>query len=220
VTPHPITRVKICGLRTSAALAAALEAGADLIGLVFFPPSPRHVDLATAAALSRQALGRAERVALVVDADDQAIDDIVSHVDPDLIQLHGTETPDRVRAVRARAGRPVVKAVSVAVPGDAERALAYADVADLILYDARPPKPGPASLPGGNGIAFDWRLIEAVRHRHPFMLSGGLDAGNVAAAIAATGADIVDVSSGVETSPGVKSERLIAQFVAAAKAAA
>jgi phosphoribosylanthranilate isomerase len=211
------TRVKICGIKTEAALAAALAAGADFIGLVLYPPSPRALSLEAAAVLARQARGRAASVALVVDAGDALIDAITADVAPDYLQLHGRESPERAAAIRQRSGRPVIKAISVAGPDDASRACDYRGAADLILFDAKPPREGAGALPGGNGIPFDWRHLEPVRDEHPFMLSGGLTPANVAAAIALTGADIVDVSSGVETAPGEKDAASIHAFIAAAK---
>jgi phosphoribosylanthranilate isomerase len=214
------TRVKICGLKGIGALEAAISAGASHFGMVFFPPSPRHCSLGEAAALTRVGGGRILSVALLVDAVDAEIEAIVSAVQPDMLQLHGTETPERVGAIREAAGRPVIKAIGVARPGDAERAFAYRGTADLILFDAKPPAAGGGALPGGNGLAFDWRLLTPVRGKMDFMLSGGFTPDNVAQAIALTGAAIVDVSSGVETSPGVKNEALIHKFVEAARNAA
>ena len=213
--------VKICGLSTPDALDAALAAGADLVGLVHFPKSPRHVGLAEGRALSSRARGRALRVALVVDADDALLSDVVEALDPDLLQLHGAETPERVAAIGARFGRPVMKAIGIAEERDLAAIPAYAAVADRLLLDAKPP--AASELPGGNGLAFDWRLVAAsgLGRLDPgaFMLSGGLTPGNVAAAVELTGARAVDVSSGVETRPGRKDPEKIAAFVAAARAA-
>jgi len=210
--------IKICGLKTLDALDAALDAGADLVGFVHFPKSPRHVPLAEAPALAAHVAGRALKVALVVDADDALLDQVVAAFDPDLLQLHGHETPQRVAAIRARFGRPVMKALPVAVKADLDPLRSYAMVSDRLLFDAKP-APG-AVLPGGNGQVFDWHLIRGLDAGRPVMLSGGLDAGNVGAAIAATGVDGVDVSSGVETAPGVKSPEKIHAFVAAVRGAA
>lgn len=210
-------KVKICGIRTPEALQAALAARADFVGLNFYPPSPRSLAPESAGALAELARGRTTIVALVVDADDATIERIVSTVEPDMLQLHGSETPERVAAVARRWGRPVIKAIKVEAAGDAERALEYVDVARLILFDAKPPKDLAGALPGGNGLPFDWRLLAAVKDRVPFLLSGGLTPDNVAAAIAATGAGIVDVSSGVETAPGAKSPDLIDRFIAAVR---
>ncbi len=209
-------RVKICGLSTPDTLAAALEAGADWIGLVRFEKSPRHVGLDAARRLSEQARGRAERVVLLVDPDDAALDAAIAAIDPDLIQLHGSESPERVAAIRSLTGRPVMKALGIATRADLDRIPAYAG-ADRLLLDAKPP-PG-AALPGGNGRAFDWDLLAGADLPAGWMLSGGLDGSSVAAALARTGATSVDVSSGVESRPGVKDPERIAAFVSAARAA-
>lgn len=210
-------RVKICGLSTPETLEAALAAGADLIGLVHFPRSPRHVDLAAGAALAARARGRAERVVLLVDPDDALLDAVTAALDPDWIQLHGRESPERSAAIRARSGRPVMKALGVATLDDLAPVAAYAGAADRILLDAKP-APG-AALPGGNGHAFDWTLIGRAGLAPGFMLSGGLTPQNVGEALAVTGARAVDVSSGVERGPGRKDPELIRAFVAAARAA-
>lgn len=209
--------VKICGVSSADALEAALEAGADMVGLVRFERSPRHLSLIEGRALSLQAKGRASRVALVVDADDSSLAAIVDAFDPDLIQLHGTESPERVAGIRARFGRPVMKAVGIASAADLARIASYASAADRIILDAKPPARVEA-LPGGNGLAFDWRLIAGLDLEKPFMLSGGLDPGNVADAIRLTRPGGVDVSSGVETRPGQKDPDRIAAFVRAARA--
>jgi phosphoribosylanthranilate isomerase len=209
------TRVKICGLRTAEALEAAIAAGADYVGLVIFPPSPRHVDVEEAAGLAELARGRTAVVALTVDPDDALLDRIASEVRPDFIQLHGGEPPARVATIRARLGVGVIKAVKVATADDVAAALAYRDVADLVLFDAMPPKD--ADRPGGHGAVFDWRLLDGVADQLDFMLSGGLTPENVADAIRATGAFAVDVSSGVEERRGVKSVPLIRAFLAAAR---
>lgn len=211
------TKVKICGLGTEAALAAAIDGGADYVGLVFFPPSPRHLSPAAARALAAMARGRARIVALMVDPDDALIETVVAAVDPDLLQLHGEESPERVAEVRRRWARPVMKAVKVETAQDAELALRYQGVADLILFDARAPEG--SLLPGGNGAPFDWRALAGVKDRIAYMLSGGLTPDNVAEAIRVTGAAIVDVSSGVEVRPGEKDPELIRRFLRAAKAA-
>lgn len=207
--------VKICGLSTPETLAAALEAGVERIGLVFFPRSPRNVDLGRAAALAAQARGRAAVVALTVDAEDDLLAAITEAVAPDMIQLHGHETPARTAAVRSRVGRPVVKALGISSASDLAAVPGYASVADEILFDARPPQG--AVLPGGNGVPFDWRLLAELDLSIPFMLSGGLGPHNVREALLITRAPAVDVSSGVETAPGVKSPDLIAAFVRAAR---
>jgi len=209
-------KVKICGVRTPAILDAAVRAGADLAGLVFFAKSPRNLTIEQAGALAEAARGRVGTVAVMVDPDDAQIEAVVGTVRPDILQLHGKETPERVAAIKERTGLSVFKAVSVCEPADVARARIYAGIADQILFDA---KAGPdAVLPGGNGVIFDWRILASAKQ--PFALSGGLDAGNVAEAIALTGAALVDVSSGVETAPGEKDAALIMQFIQAARAAA
>ncbi len=209
--------VKICGLSTALTLDAALEAGADMVGFVFFPKSPRHLDLGKARALGRQVEGHAKIVALSVDADDETLKRIVDALSPDLMQLHGAETPQRVKRIGELCALPTMKAIGVAAPADLAQAQAYESVADYLLIDAKPPKD--AALPGGNGRPFDWRLTRDFHGVRPWLLSGGLDPENVAAAIAASGAQGVDVSSGVESAPGVKDERKIRAFVAAARRA-
>lgn len=208
--------VKICGLSTGPTLGAALDAGADMVGFVFFPPSPRNLALAQAPALAASASGRALKVALVVDADDAFIDAIVAALDPDILQLHGRETPARAAALRARTGRKVMKALGVAQRGDLAAAAAHAEVCDYLLFDAKPPRE--ATRPGGNGLVFDWSILDGFDPGRPWLLSGGLDAANVAEALARTGAPGVDVSSGVESAPGVKDAAAIRAFVAAAHA--
>lgn len=210
--------IKICGLTTPEALDAAIGAGADMAGFVVFPPSPRHVDLAPGRALAAQAKGRLQRVALAVDADDALLAEIVAALDPEILQLHGTETPERVAAVRARFGRPVMKALGIAEAADLARVPAYAAVADRILFDARPPRG--ATRPGGLGQAFDWTLLQGLDPGLPYMLSGGLDPANVGEALRITRAPAVDVSSGVERAPGEKDSGRIADFVRAARAGA
>ncbi len=215
----PTIAIKICGIKTEDALEAAIEAGAYYVGLVFFAKSPRHLDMQTAARLAAQARGRIKTVALLVDPDDAALDAIARAVNPDLFQLHGQETPARVSDIRSRWGRPVIKAIRVGTAADVSAASAFAAAADLILFDAKTDAAHPSGLPGGTGTCFDWRLIAAWKGRRDFMLSGGLNPDNVRAAIEETGAPAVDVSSGVETAPGVKSADLIRSFVAAAKGA-
>ena len=210
--------IKICGLSTPETLDVALDAGADMVGFVFFPPSPRHVADGTARALGAQVRGRALKVALSVDADDAVLAGIVAALAPDMLQLHGHESPERVAAVRARFGLPVMKALPVAEKADLSMVFAYLGVADRLLFDARPPKD--ATRPGGLGRAFDWRLLEDLDPGLPFMLSGGLDPGNVAEALALTRAPGVDVSSGVERAPGEKDPDRIRAFVRAAREAA
>jgi phosphoribosylanthranilate isomerase len=209
--------IKICGLSTLATLDAALDARADMVGFVFFPKSPRHVEWGTARALGHRARGRAKIVALSVDADDDALKRIVDALAPDLFQLHGRESPARVERIRELCGRPTIKAIGVAAREDLAAAEPYASVADLMLIDAKPPKD--AALPGGNGRPFDWSLAREFHCNRPWLLSGGLDPETVEAAIAQSGASGVDVSSGVESAPGVKDIRKIGAFVAAARRA-
>ncbi len=207
--------VKICGLKTPDAVAAAADAGARYLGFVFFPRSPRHVTDDEARDLASAAPPGLVKVALAVDPDDALVDRIAA-LPIDMIQLQGGETPERVTEVKARAGLPVMKAVGVADREDLAKIDGYAAVADQLLIDAKPPEGG--ALPGGNGLAFDWRLIAGRDWETPWMLAGGLTAENVAEAIRLTGARQVDVSSGVESAPGVKDPGLIAAFVAAARA--
>ena len=209
--------VKICGLSTALTLDAALDAGADMVGFVFFSKSPRHIDWATARALGRQARGRATTVALSVDADDDTLQRIVEALSPDLMQLHGSETPTRVKEIRELCARPTMKAIGVATHGDLAAAQAYEGVADHLLIDAKPPKG--AVLPGGNGRPFNWNLTREFRPSVPWLLSGGLDPDTVEAAISLSQARGVDVSSGVESAPGVKDPARIRAFVAAARRA-
>jgi len=208
---------KICGLSSATTLDAALAAGATMVGFVFFPKSPRNIGYEQARALGAQARGRARIVALSVDADDDRLARIVESLLPDILQLHGRETPSRVTEIRERFGRPTMKAIGVAAPADFAAAAPYDGVADFLLIDAKPAKN--ALLPGGNGLAFDWGLARDFRPQTPWLLSGGLDPDNVAEAITLTGARGVDVSSGVESAPGVKDESKIRAFVAAARGA-
>jgi phosphoribosylanthranilate isomerase len=209
--------VKICGLRTPEALDAALAAGADLVGFVFFPPSPRHVGCEAVRALGERVQGRARKVALSVDASDTDLAMLVEALKPDLLQLHGKETPERVATLRSRFHLPVMKALPVESKSDLAPVRIYEKVADRILFDARAPRE--ATRPGGLGKSFDWRLLEGLDLQVPFMLSGGLDAGNVAEALRITRAPSVDVSSGVERSPGDKDPDKIHAFVRAARTA-
>ena len=211
------TRAKICGVTTREAIDAAIDSGADYIGLVFFAKSPRHLSLESAAELAKAARGKVSIVALTVNANDAALADIVRDVHPDMLQFHGRESPERVAQVRERHGVPIIKAISVETVADAAFARAYRGIADLILFDAKAPKG--AALPGGNGLSFDWRALDGFADDFDFMLSGGLNPDNVADAIRLTGAAAVDVSSGVETAPGVKSPDLIRRFLQAVKTA-
>ena len=210
--------VKICGVTTPDAIDAAVSAGADMIGLVFFPRSPRHLSITAARSLADRAAGRARVGALTVDATDEDLETIVAGLSPDLLQLHGEETPARVAAVRAAFSLPVMKAVGVADADDLEGLDAYAAVSDMLLVDAKPPKTADA-LPGGNGLTFDWRLVAGLDPGRPVMLSGGLHPGNVAEAVRLTRLSGVDVSSGVESAPGRKDPDRIRAFVAAARSA-
>ena len=211
------TEVKICGLKTPSALKTALDGGADYVGLVFYSRSPRHVDPETGAELAAAARGRAKVVALIVDEGDAAIERIARTVRPDYFQAHGRESVERIRGIAAATGIPIIKAVKVACEADVAAARNYEGAAELVLFDAKAADEG-AALPGGNGVAFDWSLIKrgGVAPR-AFMLSGGLTPENVAEAIAKTGAPIVDVSSGVESAPGIKDPRRILNFIEAAR---
>src|SRR5213075_2994483 len=207
--------VKICGLSTPETLNVALDAGADMVGFVFFPPSPRHLDLGTACDLGNRVKRRAVKVALTVDADDAALADIVEVLQPDILQLHGRETVARLRDIKQKFGLQVMKAVAVETAADLVSLPGYA-AADRILFDAVAPKE--ATRPGGLGAVFDWHVLENLDLNLPFMVSGGLNAGNVAEAIRVTRADGVDVSSGVERAPGIKDPEMIRAFIRAARA--
>lgn len=206
-------RAKICGLRQVADLQAVSAAGAAYAGFVFFPKSPRHLGIAEAAALAVEAPVGLAKVALVVNAGDEQLDAILQAVPIDMLQLHGSEPPERVAELRARYGLPVMKALGIAEAEDLALLPAYEAVADQILVDAKPPKS--ADLPGGNGLAFDWRLLQGRQWRRPWMLAGGLTPDNVGEAVRLTGARQVDVSSGVESAPGQKDPGLIRAFTAA-----
>jgi phosphoribosylanthranilate isomerase len=208
--------IKICGLSTRETLDVALQAGADMVGFMFFPASPRNLSLGAAEELARHVRGRAQKVAVTVDADDATLENIIEAVRPDLLQLHGKESVARVRDIKARFKLPVMKVISVAEKADLAGLAGYAAVADRILFDARAPKD--ATRPGGLGATFDWHLLEGLDLKVPFMVSGGLNAANVAEAMRVTGGD-VDVSSGVESAPGVKDPDKIREFIAAARAA-
>lgn len=210
----PDIAVKICGLGAVADVAACAAAGAKYVGFVFFPKSPRNVSLDTARELALATPPGIAKVALTVNADDAQLDALLDQVPLDILQLHGAETPERVSEVRARFGLPVMKAVGIADEGDLGAIADYASVADQLLIDAKPPKGG--TLPGGNGVTFDWRLIAGRRWAVPWMLAGGLTPATVGEAIRLTGAQQVDVSSGVESAPGVKDPDLISAFVSAA----
>ena len=208
------TRVKICGLSTPDTLSAAADAGAAYVGFVFFEKSPRNVGYEQARALAIDVPMGVAKVALTVNATDTELDQLTAHVPLDMLQLHGSESPERVAEVRQKYGLPVMKAVGISAADDLENIQTYSEVADQILVDAKPPKGG--DLPGGNGLAFDWRLISDLRWTKPWMLAGGLTPSNAAQAVNLTGARQMDVSSGVESSPGVKDSDLIRAFIQAA----
>jgi phosphoribosylanthranilate isomerase len=209
--------IKICGLSTAATLDAALDAGSNMLGFVFFPPSPRNISYETARALAAQVKTRAQKVSLTVDASDEVFAALIDALHPDILQLHGNETPERVAELKRKFGIPVMKAISVSEAHDLAAIARYEPVADRILFDSKPPKL--ATRPGGNGLAFDWSLVASASIRLPWILSGGLTPENVAEAIAITRAQGVDVSSGVESTPGVKDPARIVKFVEQARAA-
>ena len=208
-------QVKICGINSAAAADAVLRAGADFGGLVFFAKSPRNLSLEQGKMLAERMRGRVRLAALVVDDSDAALAAIASQVKPDFFQLHGQETPERAAQIRSRFGIPIIKAIPVSEAADLAKATAYDDVVEMFLFDAVPA--AGASRPGGHGAAFDWRILEGRTFERPWFLAGGLNPENIARAIAVSGATMVDVSSGVESAPGVKSSDRIADFVAAAK---
>lgn len=210
--------VKICGLSAPEAVDAAAEAGARFAGFVFYAPSPRAVTPGAPAGLARRLPTSIGRVALTVDADNATLEAIIDALAPDILQLHGRESPARLAELRARFGIPVMKAISVAEPGDVDAASAYEEVCDWLLFDAKPPRDRADALPGGNGLPFDWRLLAGRTWRRPWMLSGGLTADNLEAAVRLTGATTVDVSSGVEDRPGAKSPEKIRALLATARA--
>jgi phosphoribosylanthranilate isomerase len=215
-------KVKICGIATEAAMDAAIAHGADYVGLVIFPKSPRHVSIEQAAQLAAYARGKSSVhvVVLLVDPDNGMLADVRDHIKPDVIQLHGHETADRVGEARALTGVSIMKGVSVSTRAEVIAAAEYSapGKADIVLFDAKPPA-DPTALPGGNGLSFDWSILKSWDRAQMFALAGGLTPKNVAAAVRLTGAPIVDVSSGVESTPGVKDEALIRLFIANAKAA-
>ena len=211
-----LVRVKICGLTRPQDMGAVAKAGAAYAGLVFFAKSPRAVSPAQARAIALAAPVGLAKVGLFVDGDDALFDAVLAEAPLDILQLHGRETPERMAELRARYGLPLIKAIGVAGADDLPKLVEYGSIADMLLVDAKPPKD--AVLPGGNGLTFDWRLIAGRRWPVPWMLAGGLTAENVAEAITLTGATQVDVSSGVESAPGVKDPAMIRDFVAAAHA--
>lgn len=209
-------KVKICGVRTPSIVEAAADAGADYIGLVFFRRSFRYIAPDDAASLASAARGKIKTVAVMVDPQDALIEEVMGKVAPDILQLHGGETPERTAAIKAATGLPILKAIAVGSSSDTEEAQSFAGIADMILFDAKAHATAP--IPGGNGIAFDWQALSGIAGREPFALSGGLHPGNVGDALARTGAALVDVSSGVESAPGEKDAGLVRDFVAAVKA--
>lgn len=209
--------VKICGLREAEHVDAAVDAGAGMTGFVFFEPSPRNIAVADAAALTARVPAGVRKVALTVDADDDFLRAIVDDAGVDTLQLHGAETIERVRHVRETFGLPVIKAIPISTADDVAAAHAYEGHADMLLFDAKPPQD--ATRPGGNAEAFDWTLLQSAGFRVPWLLAGGLDAGNVAEATRISGARMVDVSSGVEDAPGQKNTQKIRDFIAAAQGA-
>jgi len=209
-------KVKICGLTSAAAVAHAADVGAAYLGFNFYPPSPRALELDAARTLTQGTPAGITRVALVVDADDFFLDQLVATVPVDMLQLHGHESPQRVTAIRARTGLPVMKVIGIGDAGDVSRIAEYEAVADQLLIDAKPPRQGAGILPGGNALSFDWRLIAGRRWARPWLLAGGLTASNVADAARLTGAVQVDVSSGVEATRGVKDLDKISTFIRAA----
>ena len=209
--------VKICGLSTPETVETALAQGAGMVGFIFFPKSPRHVTPEAAASLREAAIGRAETVAVTVDADDAYLDAIVAAMQPDWLQLHGHETPARISELKARHGLPVMKAFSIREASDLEAIKPYCGIADRLLFDAKAPKG--SELPGGNGVSFDWTLLSGLEPGLDYLLSGGLNAANIGEALRTTKAPGIDISSGVESAPGVKKEALIRAFFEAVRAA-
>jgi phosphoribosylanthranilate isomerase len=209
--------IKICGLKTDEAMAAALAGGASHVGFIFFAKSPRYVEPAQAGRLRQAAIGKAKAVAVTVDADDAFLDEIVDKMRPDMLQLHGAETPARVAEVKARYGLPVVKVFSVSEAADLDRIKPFIGIADRFMFDAKPPKG--SQLPGGNGVAFDWRILAGLDAGLDYMLSGGLNAANIGDALRSANPPAIDISSGVESAPGVKDPALIEQFFRAVRTA-
>jgi phosphoribosylanthranilate isomerase len=211
------TEVKICGLKTVEAVERAVALGASHVGFIFFPKSPRNIEPDDAGRLAARAPGRAKIVAVTVDAGNDGLDEIVSALAPDVLQLHGSETPERVLAIKALYGLPVMKALAVREASDLERIDPYMGIVDRFLLDAKPP--AGSDLPGGNGISFDWRLLDALDGSVDYMLSGGLNASNIEDALARTGARAIDTSSGVESAPGIKDLTLMEAFFEAVRRA-
>ncbi|RWO47888.1 MAG: phosphoribosylanthranilate isomerase [Mesorhizobium sp.] len=209
--------IKICGLKTDAAMAAALVGGASHVGFIFFAKSPRYVEPAEAGRLREAARGKATAVAVTVDASDAFLDEILAQMQPDMLQLHGAETPERVAEVKARYGLPVMKALPLSEAADLERIKPFIGISDRFLFDAKPPKG--SELPGGNGVAFDWRILVGLDGGVDYMLSGGLNAANIGDALRLADPPGIDISSGVESAPGVKDPALIEQFFRAVRTA-
>jgi phosphoribosylanthranilate isomerase len=209
--------IKICGLKTDQAMAAALAGCASHVGFIFFAKSPRYLEPAEAGRLREAARGKALAVAVTVDASDAVLDDIVEKMQPDMLQLHGSETPERVAEVKARHGLPVMKALPLSEATDLDRTRPFIGVADRFLFDAKPPKG--SELPGGNGVTFDWRILAGLDAGVDYMLSGGLNAANIGDALRLANPPAIDISSGVESAPGVKDPALIEQFFRAVRAA-
>ncbi len=210
--------IKICGLKTKEALDAVIRGGASHAGFIFFPKSPRYIEPARAGELARQAKANGiAAVAVTVDADDAFLAEIVEKMQPDMLQLHGAESPERVAEIKKRFGLPVIKALAIRDAGDVERIAPYAGVADRFLFDAKPPKG--ATLPGGNGVPFDWRVLDGIDPHIDYMLSGGLNADNIAQALGLLHPRGIDISSGVESAPGVKDPALIEKFFSAVRKA-
>lgn len=209
--------IKICGLKTDKALAAALAGGASHVGFIFFAKSPRYVEPAQARRLREAAIGKAKAVAVTVDAGDTLLDEVVETMQPDMLQLHGSETPERVAELKARYGLPVMKALAVSAAADLGQIKLFVGIADRFLFDAKPPKG--SELPGGNGVAFDWRILAGLDAGVDYMLSGGLNAANIGDALRLANPPGLDISSGVESAPGVKDPALIEQFFRAVRTA-
>lgn len=209
--------IKICGLSTPEAIRASIDGGASHVGFIFFAKSPRNIAPAHARELKKVVYGMAKTVAVVVDADDAFLDEIVAELSPDIIQLHGKETPERVAEVKARYGRPVMKAISISEGADLAKIEPFRGIADRFLFDAKPPKG--SELPGGNGVSFDWRLLAALDPGINYMLSGGLNAANIGDALRLSNPPGIDISSGVESAPGIKDTALIEEFFKAVRTA-
>ncbi|MBZ9656940.1 phosphoribosylanthranilate isomerase [Phyllobacterium lublinensis] len=209
--------IKICGVKTDDAIAAALDGGASHIGFIFFPRSPRYVEPVEAGRLRQAISGRAKAVAVTVNADNAFLDRIVAAMSPDMLQLHGDESASRLQEIKARYGLPVIKALSVREHNDLDQISPYLGIADRLLFDAKPPKG--SELPGGNGVSFDWQVLSGLDASIDYMLSGGLNAGNIGEALKATVPGGIDISSGVETAPGIKDVGLIEEFFRAVRAA-